>query len=275
MESWGWRVPFLVAGPIGLVGLYMRLKLDETPAFQKLESEGALEKRESTPFRQILTTQWRPMVLCIALVAAFNVTDYMLLSYMPTYLSNSIGYDSTDALVSIIIVMLVLMAAITFVGRLSDRIGRKPVMMAGSLGFLVLSVPCFLLIKMGTVVSVFAGLLILGLCLLPYVSVMSSSLPALFPTDVRYGSLSIAFNISVSLFGGTTPLVVEGLVSGTGNDMMPAYYTMLAALVGVIAVVTMKETARRPLPGSPPSVSTPEEAAELVAASRPVSYTHL
>ncbi|MEU7040521.1 glycine betaine/L-proline transporter ProP [Streptomyces varsoviensis] len=269
MESWGWRVPFLVAGPIGLVGLYMRLKLDETPAFQKLESEGAFEKRESVPFRRILTTQWRPMVLCVALVAAFNVTDYMLLSYMPTYLSNSIGYDSTDALVSIIIVMLVLMAAITFVGRLSDRIGRKPVMMAGSLGFLVLSVPCFLLIKMGTVVPVFAGLLILGLCLLPYVSVMSSSLPALFPTDVRYGSLSIAFNISVSLFGGTTPLVVEGLVSGTGNDMMPAYYTMLAALVGVIAVVTMKETARRPLPGSPPSVSTPEEAAELVAASRP------
>lgn len=141
--------------------------------------------------------------------------------------------------------------------------------MTGSVGFLVLAVPCFLLIKQGSVVAVFAGLLLLGLCLLPYVSVMSASLPALFPTNLRYGSLSIAFNISVPLFGGTTPLVTEGLISGTGDDLMPAYYTMLAALVGIIATAVMKETARRPLEGSPPAVATKEEAIALVESQRP------
>ncbi|WP_435243340.1 glycine betaine/L-proline transporter ProP [Streptomyces cucumeris] len=270
MESWGWRIPFLAAAPVGLIGLYLRLKLDETPAFRKLEEEGATaaEERQTPPFWQVFRSQWPVMVLCIALVAAYNITDYMLLSYMPTYLSDTLGYSATSALVSIIVVMLVLMAAITFVGRLSDRIGRKPLLMAGSVGFFVLAVPSFLLIKQGSPAAVFTGLLLLGLCLLPYVSVMSASLPALFPTDVRYGSLSIAFNISVSLFGGTTPLVIEGLVSGTGDDLMPAYYTMAAAVVGIIATAVMKETARLPLEGSPPAVATKEEAIELVAAQR-------
>ncbi|WP_050799830.1 MFS transporter, partial [Streptomyces himastatinicus] len=136
MMSWGWRIPFLAAAPIGLVGLYLRLKLDETPAFQKLEEEAsAAHERTTLPFWQVFRTQWRAMVLCMALVAAYNITDYMLLSYMPTYLSSTLHYSETKALVSIIIVMLVLMASITFVGRLSDRVGRKPALLAGSIGF--------------------------------------------------------------------------------------------------------------------------------------------
>ncbi|MYV90865.1 MFS transporter, partial [Streptomyces sp. SID1034] len=134
--------------------------------------------------------------------------------------------------------------------------------------FIVLAVPSFLLIKQGSTIAVFTGLLALGLALVCYMGTMSSALPALFPTAIRYGSLSIGFNISVSLFGGTTPLVVQGLIGATGNDLMPAFYTMLAGLVGLVAAVAMTETARKPLEGSPPSVATAEEAAELVAASR-------
>ncbi|MDG4864764.1 glycine betaine/L-proline transporter ProP [Streptomyces sp. T-3] len=268
MLSWGWRVPFLVAGPLGLIGLYLRMKLDESPAFQKLEEGGGPgDAREKKSFKDSFLGQWRAMLLCIALVAAFNITDYMLLSYMPTYLTD-LGFGETGGLMSIVVVMLILMALINSVGRLSDRIGRKPVLMAGSLGFILLAVPSFLLIKQGGTVPVFAGLLILGLALVCYLGAMSSSLPALFPTDVRYSSLSIGFNISVSLFGGTTPLVVAALISKTGNDLMPAYYTMLAGLVGFLAVLAMKETARKPLEGSPPSVATEEEARELVEAQR-------
>ncbi|WP_327351775.1 glycine betaine/L-proline transporter ProP [Streptomyces sp. NBC_01304] len=268
MHSWGWRVPFLVAGPLGLIGLYLRMKLDESPAFRKLEEGGGPgDVREKKSFKDSFVGQWRAMLLCIALVAAFNITDYMLLSYMPTYLTD-LGFGETGGLMSIVVVMLILMALINSVGRLSDRIGRKPVLMAGSMGFIVLAVPSFLLIKQGGTVPVFAGLLILGLALVCYLGAMSSSLPALFPTDVRYSSLSIGFNISVSLFGGTTPLVVAALISKTGNDLMPAYYTMLAGAVGLLAVLAMKETARRPLEGSPPSVATEEEARELVEAQR-------
>ncbi|MET7456019.1 glycine betaine/L-proline transporter ProP [Streptomyces sp. NPDC005574] len=278
MESWGWRVPFLVAGPIGLVGLYLRLRLDETPAFRKLADNSAgrapdpastVETTAKGDVARIFRDHWPTLILCVCLVGAYNITDYMILSYMPTYLSDELGYSETHGLLILIATMVVLMLLVSRVGRLSDRWGRKPVLMAGMLGFLVLSVPAFVLVGQGDLVAVSAGMLMLGLSLVCMLGTMSAALPALFPTPVRYGSLSIGYNLATSLFGGTTPLVVTALISVTGTDMMPAYYAMAAALVGVIAVACMKETARQPLEGSPPSVGTAEEAAELVASRAP------
>ncbi|MFC8952110.1 glycine betaine/L-proline transporter ProP [Streptomyces sp. NPDC057101] len=277
MEAWGWRVPFLVAGPLGLVGLYLRLRLDETPAFQKLESDvtnvfDAADPVEATTkgdLAKIFRQQWPALILCVALVGAYNITDYMVLSYMPTYLSDELGYSETHGLLILLLVMVLLMLIITQVGRLNDRFGRKPVLMTGMLGFLFLSLPAFLLIGQGGVPAITAGMLMLGLSLVCMLGTMSAALPALFPTDVRYGSLSVGYNVSTSLFGGTTPLVITALIGWTGSNLMPAYYAMGAALVGVIAVACMKETAQQPLEGSPPSVETPEEAAELVMAQAP------
>ncbi|MFD9864195.1 glycine betaine/L-proline transporter ProP [Streptomyces alboflavus] len=275
MEAWGWRIPFLVAGPLGLVGLYLRLRLDETPAFQKLEDQtyhsateaaSAVETSAKGDLAKIFRQYWPTLILCVALVGAYNVTDYMLLSYMPTYLTDELGYDDTHGLLILIATMVVLMLVINRIGVLSDRYGRKPLLMTGMVGFLVLSVPAFLLIKQGALVAVSAGMLMLGLSLVCLLGTMSATLPALFPTPVRYGSLSVGYNLSASLFGGTAPLVITALISVTGTDMMPAYYAMAAAVVGIIAVACMKETAQQPLSGSPPSVESKEEAAELVAA---------
>ncbi|MDF9813436.1 glycine betaine/L-proline transporter ProP [Streptomyces sp. SPB162] len=274
MQSWGWRIPFLVAGPIGLIGLYLRLKLDETPAFQKLDNENirasdaatAVETTAKGDLAKIFTNHWPSLILCIALVAAYNINDYMLLSYMPTYLTDELHYSETHGLLVLLGVMVFLMLIINQVGRLNDRYGRKPLLMAGMLGFLVLTAPSFLLVKQGSLPAIIAGMLLLGLSLVCLLGTMSAALPALFPTQVRYGSLSVGYNLSTSLFGGTTPLVITGLISLTGSDMMPAYYSMAAALVGVIAVACMKETAQQPLAGSPPAVATDAEAAELCAA---------
>ncbi|MFE3072256.1 glycine betaine/L-proline transporter ProP [Streptomyces sp. NPDC059247] len=277
MEAWGWRVPFLVAGPLGLVGLYLRMRLDETPAFQRLEADTAHPTGTADPadtstkgdLGRIFRRQWPALVLCVALVGAYNITDYLLLSYMPTYLSDELGYSETHGLLVLLLVMVLLMLVITQVGRLSDRFGRKPVLMAGMLGFLFLSLPAFLLIGQGGIPAITAGMLMLGLSLVCLLGTMSAALPALFPTNVRYGSLSVGYNLSASLFGGTTPLVVTALIGATGSTLMPAYYAMGAALVGVVAVACMKETARQPLEGSPPSVGTPEEAAELILSKTP------
>ncbi|MFJ7997295.1 glycine betaine/L-proline transporter ProP [Streptomyces sp. NPDC096310] len=277
MEAWGWRVPFLVGGPLGLVGLYLRLRLDETPAFQKLEAESAhaseaadtVEATTKDDLAKIFRQYWPSLILCIALVGAYNITDYMLLSYMPTYLSDQLGYSETHGLLILLGVMVALMLIINQVGKLSDHYGRKPLLMSGMLGFFFLSLPAFLLIKQGSIPAIVGGMLMLGLSLVCLLGTMSAALPALFPTHVRYGSLSVGYNLSASLFGGTTPLVITGLISLTGDDLMPAYYAMAAALVGVIAVACMKETAQKPLTGSPPSVETPEEAVELVQSQTP------
>ena len=277
MEAWGWRLPFLVAGPLGLVGLYLRMRLDETPAFQRLESDpahpstaaDAVETTTKGDLGKIFREQWPALLLCVALVGAYNICDYMLLSYMPTYLSDELGYSETHGLLVLLLVMVLLMLVITRVGRLNDRFGRKPVLMTGMLGFLLLSLPAFLLIGQGGVVAITGGMLMLGVSLLCLLATMSAALPALFPTQVRYGALSVGYNVSTSLFGGTTPLVITALIGATGSTLMPAYYAMGAALVGVIAVACMKETAQQPLQGSPPAVETPEEAAELVMARAP------
>ncbi|CAL9665554.1 Proline_betaine transporter [Streptomyces sp. enrichment culture] len=277
MDAWGWRIPFLVAGPLGFIGIYLRLKLDDTPAYLRLEegnvhvseAADAVETTVRGDLAKIFRQHWRTLLLCIALVGAYNITDYMLLSYMPTYLSDELHYTGTHGLLILVATMVVLMMIINQVGRLSDRFGRKPLLMTGMLGFFVLSAPAFLLVQQGSLLAVSAGMLILGLSLVCLLGTMSAALPAMFPTPVRYGSLSVGYNLSASLFGGTTPLVITALISATGSDMMPAYYAMAAALVGVVSVACMKETAQRPLEGSPPSVQTQEEAAELVQAQAP------
>jgi MHS family proline/betaine transporter-like MFS transporter len=204
--------------------------------------------------RDMIAGQWKALLLCVGLVLVFNVTDYMLLSYMPSYLTSELHYDETHGLLVILAVMALMMIVQPFAGALSDRVGRRPVIAAGCVGFLALSVPALLLIREGSLWAIALGMGALGLLLVCFTSAMPSALPALFPTRVRYGSLSIGFNISVSLFGGTTPLVVTALIGATGNMMMPAYYMMAAAVIGGIAVWFMTESARRPLPGSLPAV---------------------
>lgn len=277
MLDWGWRIPFLVGGPIGVVGLYLRLKLDETPAFQKIAAEqanaeaagGEAHLSENAPqkeLKSIFAEQWKKLLLCIGLVAAYNICHYMLLSYMPAYLTSELNYDGSMELIAAIITMIVIMLVIQRIGHLSDRFGRKPVLLAGMAGFLVFTVPAFALFQIGHFAGVMAGMLLLGACLVCLLGSMSATLPALFPTDVRYGSLSIGYNIAASLFGGTAPGIMTYLVSATGDNLAPAYYATAAALVGILTVLCLKETARKPLEGSPPSVSTRKEAEDMARA---------
>jgi len=132
----------------------------------------------------------------------------------------------------------------------------------------VLSMPALTLIRMGTALPIFGGMLILGVLLSSFTGAMPSALPALFPTKIRYSALAIGFNVSVSLFGGTTPLVTAWLVSSTGNLMMPAYYLMGASVIGIISVLALHETARQPLEGSPPSVGSQSEAHAVLRSVR-------
>ncbi|MCD2105069.1 MFS transporter [Rhodococcus erythropolis] len=265
--QWGWRIPFLIAGPLGLIGLYLRLRLEETPAFQMMEqAEERSLADESTgrKLRETLVDNWRPLVLCIVLVATYNIAHYGLLSYMPTYLTNTLGYDESHGLILMIIVMIVMMMGISYVGKFSDRVGRKPLLLSGFIGFFVLSLPAYLLIGVGNYLTVFLGLAILGGLLLLFVGVFPSVLPALFPTGIRYGGLAIGYNLAVSIFGGTTPLVLTALESATGSNLVAPMYMMIAAVIGGIAVLLIPETARKPLDGSPPSVATDEEARRII-----------
>ncbi|BCT74517.1 MFS transporter [Sinomonas cyclohexanicum] len=273
MEAYGWRIPFLIAGPLGAIAIWFRLRIEESPAFQ-----AALEAQESATHELatsdeaaakgplgIIRSYWREIIVAMVLVAAANTVGYALTSYMPTYLTESKGYDALHGTLLTIPVLVVMSLCIPLTGRLSDRIGRRPVLWIGAVSTIVLSVPAFALIGVGSVWATLAGLALVAFPVTFYVANLASALPAQFPTASRYGAMGIAYNFAVAIFGGTTPFIIDALIQATGNDMMPAYYLMATSAVGAVAIWFLRESAQRPLPGSLPSVDTPAEAREVVA----------
>ncbi|MFR9806616.1 MFS transporter [Pseudonocardia sp. RS010] len=241
LQSWGWRIPFLVAGPLGLIGFYLRSKLEDTPAFQHAETEG---QTSTSPFREVLANVWPQILQLIGFVVLLNVADYILLTYMPTYLTQVLEISDTESLLVLIGVMIVMMALIAPVGALSDRVGRKPLLLTAAIGFLVLGAPAFLMLGMKAVFPVIVGLVIVGGLLLLMLGTIGSALPAMFPTRNRYGGFSIGYSTSTAAFGGTAPLAVSALITATGNDLVPAFYLMGAAVIAIVPILVMPETAR-------------------------------
>ena len=209
-------LPFLVAAPLGLVGVYLRSRLEDTPIFRELAEKGEKEEQTTTEFKDLIAGYWGPILRLGGLVVALNVVNYTLLSYMPTYLEGEIGLTADQSLVVPIIGMLTMMVFLPFAGRLSDRIGRKPMWWFSLAGLFVAGVPMFLLMGMSLVGAVI-GFAVLGLLYVPQLATISATFPAMFPTHVRYAGFAIAYNVSTSLFGGTAPAVNEWLIGKTGR----------------------------------------------------------
>jgi MHS family proline/betaine transporter-like MFS transporter len=249
MHSWGWRLPFFVAAPLGMVGMYLRSRLEDTPVFRELEAAGEKEEKTSTQFKDLISEYWAPILRLGGMVVALNVVNYTLLTYMPTYLEKEIGLSSDESLIVPIIGQLAMMLFLPFAGRFSDRVGRKPLWWVSLAGLFVLAAPAFLL--MGTNLGgAILGFAILGLLYVPQLATISATFPAMFPTHVRYAGFAIAYNVSTSLFGGTAPAVNDWLTAKSGNNLAPAYYMMAACVVGAIALVKVPETTRCPLNGT-------------------------
>lgn len=258
MLEWGWRIPFFIAAPIGIIGLYLRNNLEESPAFQAMED--AKEEEQRVTLKEILVYHKKPLLIGMLLVLFYNVVDYMLLSYMPSHLSSVLGYGETKGLLLILIVMLIMIPIVLTMGYVSDRIGTKKIILTGLIGLVILSIPAFMMIGSGNNWLVFLGLMIIAVFLASFQGTMPSVLPSLFFTDVRYGSLSLTYNVSASLFGGTTPLVIAWLISKTMSNMVPAYYIMAVSIIGIIVVsFFVKETSGKPLRGSAPAVEEKHE----------------
>lgn len=274
MLDWGWRIPFLLAVPLGAVALYFRLKIEETPAFQAeldaMEAKNSGDKPHGgfvAGVKQFFVTireNWKGILIGIALVAGTNTAGYSLTSFMPSYLEKTQGLDSTMSTLATIPVLVVLSCLIPFVGALSDKIGRKPVYLMAALTGIVFTLPGFMLMGQHSFILVLLGLTLCAVPVLFYVAISASALPALFTTATRYAAMGIAYNVAVSAFGGTAPAINDALVEITKIDVAPAFYIMFFSLCALIALPFVKETAKRPMPGSAPSVSTQQEARDAV-----------
>ncbi|MDL4775519.1 MULTISPECIES: MFS transporter [Thermomonosporaceae] len=244
MHSWGWRIPFLIALPLGLVGLYVRTRIEDTPVFQRMEAAG---KKARSPLRETLLNNWRMVLMLIGIVFLLNVADYTLLTFMPSYLTENLAMGDVTAQLITIGVEFVMILVIVPVGGLSDRIGRKPLLLTAAVGYVVLSWPAFALMQTENALGVAAGYAIVGGLLVLMLAVVGATFPAMFPTKVRYGAFAIGYNVSTSLFGGTAAVLVGSLIKITGTNYVPAYYLMLAGLVALVPITMIPETARVPI----------------------------
>lgn len=258
MSDWGWRIPFLLAGPMGLIGLYLRSRLADSPVFLELEETGHAESSAGMALKDLLTQYWRPMLTMTGLVIALNVVNYTLLSYMPTYLEGQVGMANQTVLTIMFIAQFAMMLIIPLAGAVSDRVGRKPMWYFSLIGLFVLAIPMYMLMANGFWWALL-GFAVLGLLYIPQLATISATFPAMFPTQVRYAGFAITYNLATALFGGTAPLANEALIDATGNPLVPAFYMMVACVVGLIAVRSMKETVGASLRGTEIPETKPQD----------------
>lgn len=249
MRQWGWRLPFLVAAPLGMAGLYLRSRIEDTPVFREVQGIGARERGHLGELRDLLRCFRRPLFVLGMLVIALNFVNYTLLSYMPTYLELRLGLSSQQALYVPIVGMLFMMPFLPAAGALSDRIGRKPLWWASLSGLLVMAIPSYYLMATG-IFGAFVGFGILGLLYVPQLATISSTFPAMFPTHVRFAGVAIGYNVSTSLFGGTAPVLNSWAIASTGDLFFPAYAMMASCIIAIVALPFLVETAGRPLRGT-------------------------
>jgi MHS family proline/betaine transporter-like MFS transporter len=241
LQAWGWRLPFLFGAVIALCGVLFRRHMSEPPAF------AAAQPLTAAPIVAAFRDHWRAIVQIIGLSLVNAVGFYLLWVYATSYLTDRMHVSTADALDINTLSLVVMLPAVTLSAILSDRIGRKPLLYFVSFGTLLLAWPLwwlmhhqsFLLILLGQVgFAVLYGAGYAGL---------SAVMIEILPAGVRCSASAIGYNICLGLFGGTTPLVATYLVERTADDFAPAYYLMAAAVISLIATLSLPETARKPL----------------------------
>jgi MHS family proline/betaine transporter-like MFS transporter len=243
MSEWGWRLPFLLAFPLGLVGLYLRTQVHESPVFRELSRRGEVRSR---PVRTMFAAQRRALVAYGAMIMINAVAFYVLNTYLPTYLSEHAGIPRTTALWASALISLTMILIQPLYGMLSDRIGRKPVFLGAVIGLFVLSVPAFFVAGAGGFAMVYLGELLFVLAAAPTSALSAVVGLELFPPGVRYSGAAIGYNFAYAVFGGTAPYVSTWLLDATGSRLAPPVYIMAIAVVSFLVLLrVLPETAPR------------------------------
>lgn len=261
LHSWGWRVPFLVAAPLGLIGLFIRSKMEDTPEFKQVVEAGNVA---AAPVTEAVRTCWKPMVAFFGFAISNAVGSYLFSSYLTTYLTTAGGHSKSEALLANSIALVVLIVALPFGGKLCDRIGRKPCLLIG-IGLLgVLILPSFMLAAQPGFGAVLGSELVFAVALFFISPVVTVSVAEMFPAEVRVTAGAITYNLAFTVFGGTAPFAATALVA-SGGILAPAYYVIAITLFSfVVVALAYREHRVQVAPEAHRRVADPSSAAAAI-----------
>jgi MHS family proline/betaine transporter-like MFS transporter len=234
--SWGWRIPFLIALPMALFGLWIRARTEESEAFKKVLAKESV--KEYSPVRETFRENKVRMLQVIFVMGLTAMGFYFLSGYFVSYVQTTGNLSREASLLANAAAMLFYAVLLPVGGRLSDRLGRKKMLIAGSLALAVLSVPCFTLVTSGSLPLAIFGQLLFVVPLCIYGGGCYPFFVEIFTTRTRFTSAAISYNVAYAVFGGTAPFVGTALVAQTGVSAAPGYY-MAAAAVIVLALLTL------------------------------------
>lgn len=238
--SWGWRVPFIAGLFIGLVGLYIRNHLSESPLYKAAKEQGALSR---TPLTETITKHWREVLMAIAVyinvTAPFYTATVFIKSYMET-----LGYDKNQGTTACSLILISMSIALPISAYFSDKIGRKPIIVWASVALVLSTYPIFLALHSMNFVIALLSQMIFAAIVGVYMGPVPTLLVELFPTRVRFTGVAISYNLSAAIFGGTAPMIGAALHKATGHQISLAYYLTALALFGLCTLYFYKETFR-------------------------------
>jgi len=242
MDEWGWRLPFLIGGLFLPIGLWLRRAVDETPPYREVAEEfgDATAAPESSDFKLAL--------IAFGFTVHWTVCYYTFLTYMPTFTRVQLKLSPAESLWSNTIGLLAVVILVPIMGSLSDRIGRKPLLLASCAAFFILPLPAFWLMLQGYGFAFIALMqIVFGASIALFSGAGPAAIAEIFSTRGRSTWMSSSYALAVAIFGGFAPLIAQWLIQATGSPLSPVAYVMAAAAVSFIVISRIKETAHVPL----------------------------
>ena len=242
MVDWGWRIPFLLAGPLGYITHYIRTHLEDSPVYEIMQEQLQKQGRQvERPIRTLLKRHPRKLIVSFGACVLNAVGFYAVLTYLPNYLEVTLNYDAAPASLITTITLVVYIGFIFLSGRISDRFGRKRMLIGACVGFIVFTVPAFMLLGTLNFWTILIVELVMCLILTVNDGTLSSYLTETFPTDVRYSGFALSFNLANAIFGGSASYISFWLISVTGSDIAPAWYMVGIACIALVAMILSHE----------------------------------